>query len=79
MITQVSSLRVGASIARDPRRKAQSVQFKNNSKLPYTGDFDTQHSKERNDALWSSVEVVAGSILFVAGYFVLSALSNLKK
>lgn len=78
MITQVSSLNVRGAAVRDPRRKAQSVQFRNNSKIPYTMDYNEQISKHQNSALWSSIAIVAGSILFTMGFFMLSALKNMK-
>lgn len=79
MITQVSSLNVGAGAIRDPRRKAQSVQFRNNSKIPYIDNSSGRVSKEQNSALWSSIAIVAGSILFTMGFFMLSAIRNMKK
>lgn len=79
MITQVSSLNAFGGVLRDPRRKAQSVQFRNNSKIQYTGEYGRKISKEQNSALWSSIAIVAGSILFTLGFFMLTALKNMKR
>jgi len=79
MITKVSSLNTCGGIVRDPRRKTQSVQFRNNSKIQYTGEASDGLSQQQNSALWSSVAIVAGSILFTMGFFMLSAMKNMKK
>lgn len=77
MITQVSGLD-SIRVKRDPRRKAQSVQFKNRANIPYKGGYDDMYAKQRDNALWTSVSIVAGSILFTIGYFMITAL-NAKK
>lgn len=73
MITQVSSLSSG-SVARDPRRKAQSIKFKHRSNMPYKSGYNEQYEHQKNNALLTSITIIAGSMLFTLGYFLLSAL-----
>ena len=77
MITQVSGFN-SSGVFKDPRRKAQSFQFKNRANIQYKGGYDDPYARQRNNALLTSMSVVAGSILFIVGYFLFSALS-LKK
>jgi len=79
MITKVSVPDARGTI-KDPRRKAQSTQFKNRSTIPYQSGCNQHVEKQKNNALLTSVSIVAGSILFTVGYFMLSAMSiSLKK
>ena len=71
MITQVNAY--GSGVVKDPRRKAQSVQFKHRANIPYTGQYNKEFEQQRNNALWTSFSIVAGSILFTVGYFMISA------
>ena len=79
MITKISGLNTCGTI-KDPRRKTQNMQFKNTSNLSYQSGHNDQFVKQKNNALFTSISIVAGSILFTAGYFMLSALTlKLKK
>ena len=77
MITQVSGLNT-SGVFKDPRRKAQSFQFKHRANIPYQGGYEDPYVRQKNNALLTSISIVAGSVLFTVGYFLLSALS-LKK
>lgn len=77
MITQVGG-RIGSGVARDPRRKAQSVQFKNSTYIPYKGSNESIYREQEKKALRTSALIVAGSILFMVSYFLISALSSKK-
>ena len=77
MITQVSG-RISTSVFKDPRRRAQSVQFKNRNYIPYKGNNEADNKEQVKKAVFTSVAVVAGSIAFMIGYFLLSA-RGLKK
>lgn len=77
MITQVSGLDV-RGVKKDPRRKAQSVQFRNKVNIPYTNNSDTGYVREKKNALWTSVSIVAGAILFTVGYFLLAGMKKAK-
>lgn len=76
MITQVMSY--NPAVRKDPRRKAQSVQFKEHSNIPYTQNhkYEREYVRQRKNALWTSVSIVLGALLFTMGYFMLS---NIKK
>lgn len=79
MITKVNGPSF-SGIVKDPRRKAQSMQFKNSSFISAKNDCGDQFVQRKNNALLTSVSIVAGSILFTVGYFMLSAFAmNLKK
>lgn len=77
MITQVSSFDT-RGITKDPRRKAQSVQFKNKLNIPYTQNNDTEYVKQKKNALWTSVTIVAGTLLFAVGFLLLSGMKTAK-
>lgn len=77
MITQVSGFNA-SGVYKDPRRKAQSFQFKHRAVIPYKGGYEDPYARPKNNALFTSISIVAGSILFTAGYFLLSALSYKK-
>ena len=78
MITQVGSQNSISCATRDPRRKSQSVQFRNRSIIPYKGE-NIDVKRQQNSALLSSLAIVAGSVLFTMGFFLLSAIKNMKK
>jgi hypothetical protein len=79
MITSVSSYNARGN-AKDPRRKSQSVQFRKSSDVPNQSGYRDQHSKHKSNAQVTSGAIVAGSVLFTVGYFVLSGMSmGLKK
>jgi len=79
MITKVNCLDASGAV-KDPRRKAQSMQFKNSATIPYQSGYNHQFEKQKNNALWTSISIVAGSILFTVGYFMVSAIGmGLKK
>ncbi len=77
MITQVSSLNLKESV-RDPRRKSQSLRFKNRSVIPYRGTLSDSYDRAKKDAFWNSVAIVAGSVLFTVAYLLLSAIKRAK-
>lgn len=74
MITQVSGFN-SSGVFKDPRRKAQSFQFKHHANIPYQGSYDDPYVRQKNNAVLTSISIVAGSVLFTVGYFMLSALS----
>lgn len=83
MITQISGPNT-YGVAKDPRRKAQSVRFKERSMIPYKSNynndsFNKEYEHQQKRALWSSVAIVAGAVLFTVGYFMLSGLKTVKK
>lgn len=73
MITQVSGLDV-SGVKKDPRRKAQSVRFKRQAKIPYKSSYSKEFEQQQKNALNTSVAIVGGSMLFTIGYFLLSGL-----
>lgn len=81
MITQVNGFNAGG-VARDPRRKAQSIQFKRQSKIPYKSAANSTYAKEfkkqQNNAIGKSIAVVAGAFLFGVGYFMISGLRTMR-
>lgn len=79
MITKISSFNACTAV-KDPRRKAQSIQLKKDSGITYKSSGNEQYAKQKSNALTTSLSIVAGSILFTVGYFMISALTmNLKK
>ena len=74
MITSVNSFNP-SGVIKDPRRKSQSVQFKERAVVPYKDAYTQQHSNQKSNALLTSSSIVAGSVLFTIGYFLLSAMS----
>lgn len=77
MITQVSGLNVN-SVAKDPRRKAQSVQFKHSSRVAYKQNYENEYAAQQRKSLMTSIAIVAGAILVTIGYFVFSGLKQAK-
>lgn len=74
MITQVCCPNNGG-VAKDPRRKAQSVQFKHHSNIPYYQNYSgysNSYREEEQKAMRTSTAVVLGSFLCVLGYFLFS-------
>lgn len=74
MITSVSSYNSRGAV-KDPRRKSQSIQFRKSSEDSYRSADVNQNLKQKNSAQITTGAIVAGSVLFTTGYFVLSALS----
>ncbi len=79
MITQISGLD-SVSAAKDPRRKSQSIRFKHpRSNISYkSGDYPVAYNHQKNEALLTSISIVAGSTLFTLGYFLFMALKKAK-
>ena len=80
MITQISGCNA-TGVTKDPRRTSQHVQFKNNyirSNISYKSNdnYNEEHERQQNKAFKTSTLIVLGSILFMAGYFMLSGLSK---
>jgi hypothetical protein len=75
MITQVN-LDVNRSV-QDPRRKAQSMHFENNSSMP--SHMNIRHSSvhrpttPRENAIWTVFSAMIGMFVFVFGYIILAA------
>lgn len=78
MITQISGLDTRGVTKKDPRRKAQSVQFRKKVNIPYKQGIDAQYVQQKKNALWTSVSIVAGAVLFTVGYFLLAGMKNAK-
>lgn len=72
MITQVGLN--GICAAKDPRRKAQSVQFRRRSNIPYKSETDKEYERQQNNALKKSLALVGGAALFTIGYFTLAGM-----
>jgi len=77
MITQVGG-RIRTDVSKDPRRRAQSVQFRNRICIPYQGKGDDSYTPQEQKALRTSLLVVAGSMLFMVAYFTITALGTKK-
>lgn len=77
MITQISGLNV-VNAAKDPRRKSQSIRFKQpHSGISYkSGGYKDVYTHQKNEALLTSVSIVAGATLFTLGYFLFMALKK---
>jgi len=78
MITQISGLNA-SGVTKDPRRKAQRIQFKHSANIPYKSNYHPEYERQQRSALYTSVSIVIGSVLFTVGYFMLSGLKNIKK
>jgi hypothetical protein len=78
MITQISGSNI-YGVIKDPRHKAQSVQFKGRSTIPYKNDSNNEKEHRHKNALWTSVAIVAGMVFLSVGYFMLSGLNAVKK
>jgi V8-like Glu-specific endopeptidase len=78
MITQVSGLNSGGAV-KDPRRKAQRIQFRNTTKIPYQGISVDEYERQKKDALWTSVYVVVSSLLLTSAYLFFSGIKDFKK
>lgn len=79
MITQVGGCNT-VGVTKDPRRKAQRVQFKDCSNIPYTQNYkyNKEYERQQKNALWTSVLIVLGALLFTTGYFMLSSMKKAK-
>ena len=74
MITQVCGPSV-SGVTKDPRRKAQSVQFKHRSNIAYSQNYTSSNNpyiREEQKAMKTSTAIVLGSFLCVLGYFLFS-------
>lgn len=60
----------------DPRRKAQSVQFKHRSTIPYKQTYKQEYAEQKRRAMATSISIVAGSVLFTFAYFLISAMRS---
>ena len=78
MITQISGLNANG-VTKDPRRKAQRIQFKHSANIPYKSNYNSEYERQQRSALYTSVSIVIGSVLFTVGYFMLSGLKTIKK
>lgn len=80
MIKQVSSLNTCSS-AKDPRRKARTIQFKHSYNYSYSAnpnDRKQEGSKTRSP-VWTGTSIVLGSVLFLMIYFIVTGSRNFKK
>ena len=71
MITQVGGPS-SVVVAKDPRRKAQRIQFRRSTQIPYQSAHSKEFENQQKKALLTSVYIVLGSVLFTAGYFFFS-------
>lgn len=80
MITRVSATSPSCPF-KDPRRKAQSVQFKNKLNLTYDEASKALYKEQKRNAMLTSIYIVAGSIAFTIGYFFVNTFNfkNLKQ
>lgn len=78
MITQISGLNV-SGVTKDPRRKAQRIQFRHGANIPYKSSHSQEYDRQQRSALFTSLSIVIGSVLFTIGYFMLAGLKNVKK
>lgn len=78
MITQISGPSLISATKKDPRRKAQSVKFRNQVNIPYTHKYEGEYAKQQRNALWTSALIVLGSVLFMVGYFMLAGIKARK-
>ncbi len=78
MITKVTG-HAAVGVAKDPRRKSQSVQFKKRPTIPYkSGEELLEYRRQQKNALFTSMSIVAGSLLFTIGYFALAGAKRIK-
>lgn len=79
MITQVSGLNAN-SVTRNPRGKAQRMPVQERSNIPYTQNYryDRAYERQQKNALWTSVSIVLGALMFTMGYFMLSSMKKVK-
>lgn len=80
MITQISGLNGNSAVAKDPRRKAQSVRFKHHSMVSYKQkyNFNEAYHNPKKNALINSIVIVAGATAFTIGYFAITGLKQAK-
>lgn len=78
MITQVSAANV-CGVAKDPRRTAQRIQFKNKPEIPYKGNSETEYERQQKSAFKTNVAIILGAVAFMMGYFFLSGLDKVRK
>lgn len=73
MITKVSGLNPSCD-TKDPRRKAQRLVFKNGANIPYKSSYDSdfEYKQQQRNALWTSMSIILGSLLFMGGYLILT-------
>lgn len=90
MITQVGGPDT-ISVTKDPRRKSQNVQFNNSTRIHYNakalkGGMDSynpnslsrEYRQQKSNALWTSISIGLGSVLFMAGCLIASGLKKVK-
>lgn len=82
MIPQVCNPNVDG-IVKDPRRKAQRVQFNQHamlaSNITYKSNYKEEYEKQQRNALATSLLVVLGALFFATAYFMFSGLKNAGK
>lgn len=80
MIQQVSSINT-YSFAKDPRRKARTIQFKHNFSNSYAvnPDDSQQNYKSSRSPIWTGTSIILGSVLFLMIYFLATGSKKLKK
>ena len=78
MITQIGGPDT-ISVAKDPRRKSQSLKFNSHAEIPsnpkvFKNSMDTYNGKSPIDkAFWTSIYSVLGAVLLVGGVLTLTA------
>lgn len=79
MITQVSTANVGG-VAKDPRRTAQRIRFKNKPDIPYRGSSaETEYERQQKSAFKTNLAIILGAVAFMFGYFLLSGLEKARR
>jgi len=73
MISQISGLDSCCAI-KDPRRKAQSMRFKNNADTSVQTKNAPVNKSPKENAIWTSFSIIVGAVVFVVGYFMVSSM-----
>ncbi len=79
MITQVSSVNPCViPIHKDPRRKAQSIQFKRDSEVVPRSSYAEEYERQQKNALFASAVIIVGAVMGTIGYFMVSSLRSIR-
>lgn len=75
MISQICGLDSCRAV-KDPRRKAQSMRFKNNATMPSHIKYRAINKTPKESAVWTSLSILVGSALFIGGCVAVSVLKR---
>jgi len=75
MISQIGGLD-SCRAAKDPRRKAQSMRFKNNATAPSHIRYKALNKSPKESAAWTSFSIFVGSALFLFGVATISLMKR---